>query len=153
MNVSSLVQALNMLVTEADPIQFLLSADEQSTESIYSLQANTAQAGEAETTIAYKNVVCGEKLLQHDMDAITSAANSKASASDKQMAIQEATTIYGGDSQLVSNTNDSFNTVSQTVSTGVSDLTRQAATAMDSASSVVDNLSALTNMIGAWASA
>ncbi len=138
-------QALAMLSSEVDPVYFLLSADLENTESIYNLQGGTATAGEAISQISYINVTVGNHILECDMSAITAAG-------DSQINVQKAATKYGEDSQKVTNTNDSFNTVAQTMSTGVSDLTRQAANAMDSASAVTDNQSGITSLLQGWGS-
>ncbi len=138
----AIAQAMAALNSEVDPIYFLLQCNEQNAESVYNLQGATAAAGESTAQISYQNVLAGNALLDADMQAVQSAGDDTAT--------QKASSKYGEDSTKVTNTNDGFNTVSQTMSTGVSDLTRQAANAMDSASAVTDNQSGVTSLLQGW---
>ncbi len=137
-------EALKHLKAELDPTYSLLSADMGNTNSMYSLQANTALASEGLATIAYANVSAGNALLAHDAAIVSSAPT--------QSAIQKASTQYGLDSTRINNNNNDFSNVTQTGMTAVTDLTRQESNAMDSASAVLENLNSVTGLLAGWGS-
>lgn len=139
-----IAKALSGLTAERDPVYSLLKHDMETTMAMYNLQNETAATSEGISEIAYDNVSAGNALLAADMAAVTAAASGAP--------VQKASTTYGYDSTKVNNNNNNYSNVTQTLMTGVTDMTRQESNAMDSASSVIDNISGYTSLLAGWGS-
>ena len=139
---SAVSKALAAMKTQMDPTYFLLSADEGNTVSMYGLQASTAGAAQVNAELGASVVTAGDAVLKADSVAVQKAASGTP--------IQAASNLYAYDSTKITNTNDGYNTISQTGSTAVSDLTRQEANAMESSGAVLENMGGITSLLSGW---